>query len=184
MNHRSAGEAPIRIAVRPSAIHGLGVSALEAIAAGEVILALDDSRVIDHARPLKPDVGESMQHADYLPDGTVVLMQEPERYINHCCSPNCYFYSANRARFVLAIRDIAAGEQILADYSINAVDGNEWECHCGAPGCRGRHRCDFFALPVARQLEYLPYLDPWFAAVHADRIQLLLASAAPFRDSR
>jgi len=104
-------------------------------------------------------------------------MQSPERYINHSCDPNCYVYSANRQRFVLARHDVAAGEEILVDYSLNAVDGDVWDCCCGAPCCRGRHKCDFFDLPPAVQRENLPYLDPWFAAVHASRIELLLRTA-------
>ena len=168
-----------RVVVKASPIHGLGVFAVDPIPAGQVIFAVDDSRIIDQANPLKPEAGELQHHADSLPDGTVVLMQPPERHINHCCAPNCYYYSANRARFVLAMHDIAAGEEILADYSINAVDGEAWDCRCGAPACRGRHRCDFFALPVTRQLEYLPCLDPWFAVVHSDRIQALLSACRP-----
>jgi len=151
------------------------VFALEAIGRGTVLLRLDGSRVVDRDHPLHSEAGESAAHRDFLPDGSVVLMPSPERYINHSCEPNCYVYSANRERFLLAMRDIEVHEEILIDYSVNAVDGDEWECRCGALKCRGYHKCDFFALPVIRQLEYLPYLDPWFAAVHASRIQKLLA---------
>jgi SET domain-containing protein len=164
-----------RVAISPSHIQGNGLFALEDIPRGAVILPLDDSRVIDVERPLRPEFGERAIHRDFLPDGTVVLMQEPERFINHCCEPNAYVYSANRQRYVLAMRDIHAGGEILVDYSLNAVDGDDWECRCGAATCRGFHKCDFFALPPALQLANLPYLDPWFATVHSDRIGALLA---------
>ena len=72
------------------------------------------------------------------------------------------------------MRDIAAGEELLFDYAIGTVDGDVWDCGCGSPRCRGRHKCDFFYLPDSRQLDYLPYLDPWFSEVHADRILQLL----------
>ncbi|MBS1806529.1 MAG: SET domain-containing protein-lysine N-methyltransferase [Acidobacteria bacterium] len=116
-------------------------------------------------------------HRDFLPDGTVVLMQMPERSINHSCDPNCYVYSVKRERFLLAKRDITAGEEILMDYALNAIDGDVWECRCNSENCLGVHKCDFFCLPLELQLENLPYLDPWFARVHAARIRLFLRSA-------
>jgi hypothetical protein len=164
-----------RLAIAASPIQGLGVFAVEAIPRGAVILRVDDSRVVDQKHPLRPEDGESAIHRDFLPDGTVTLMCSPERHINHSCEPNSYVYSANRERFLLAMRDIAAGEEIFMDYALNAVDGEEWECRCGSDRCRGYHKCDFFTLPPKLQLEYLPYLDTWFAEVHVVRIQRLLA---------
>jgi SET domain-containing protein len=151
--------------------------AVESLRHDDVILRLDDSRVVDEEHPLRHDRGEFAKHRDFLPDGTVTLMQSPERHINHSCEPNVYIYSANRERFLLARRDIAAGEEILMDYALNAADGDEWECRCGAGACRGYHKCDFFTLPTQRQREYLPYLDPWFASVHAARIRRLLVES-------
>jgi len=164
----------VGLTVRRSPIQGQGVFTRDAISPHAVILHLDDSRVIDLAHPLRPEDGESELHRDFLPDGTVILMQSPERYINHCCEPNCYIYSANRDRFLLSRRAISPEEELLVDYSLNAVDGDVWECRCGAVTCRGRHKCDFFALPAAVQRESLPYLDPWFSATHALAIQKLL----------
>jgi SET domain-containing protein len=166
-----------RLTVAASPIQGLGVFAAEAINRGTVILHVDDSRIVDDDYPLRPEDGESAIHRDYLPDGTVTLMRSPERHVNHSCEPNSYIYSANRKRFLLAMRDIAADEEIFMDYALNAVDGDEWECRCNARTCRGYHKCDFFTLPPAVQREYLPYLDPWFAEVHSARIQRLLAES-------
>jgi hypothetical protein len=153
------------------------VFATEAIHRGDVILRVDDSRVVNEEHPLKPEEGESAIHRDFLPDGTVTLMRSPECFINHSCQPNSFIYSALRERFLVAMRDIAAGEEIFTDYALNAVEGDEWECRCGAGACRGYHKCDFFALPKQLQREYLTYLDPWFASVHAARIRRLLAES-------
>jgi len=79
---------------------------------------------------------------------------------------------------MLAMRDIAEDEELLFDYSISAVDGDVWTCHCSAVNCRGRHKCDFFALSEQKQLEYLPFLDPRFAQAHRARIQELLTRCA------
>jgi len=166
-----------RISVLSSSIQGLGVFVMQPFRRGTVLLRLDDSRVVNAAHPLLPEAGELERHRDFLPDGTVVLMQSPERYINHSCDANCYVYSAHRERFAMAKRDLAAGEEISIDYALNAVEGDVWECCCGAPNCRGLHKCDFFCLPLAVQSENLVFLDPWFAAVNASRIQQLLRAA-------
>ena len=166
------------IEVRESTIHGQGAFATRAIAVGEIVHAIDDSRVVDREQPIREDLGEDPEHRDYLPDGTTVLMRKPAGYVNHSCAPNVYVYSVRRRRFILAMRDIATDEELLFDYSINAIDGDVWVCQCKEPICRGRHRCDFFALPSRRQLEYLPFLDPWFAEVHAERVLGLLAPAS------
>ena len=163
-----------RLIVGASSIQGQGVFATESIHRGDVILRVDDSRVVNEKHPLKPEEGESAIHRDYLPDGTVTLMRSPECFINHSCQPNSYIYSAVQERFLLAMRDIAAGEEIFMDYALNAVEGDEWECRCRRAHCRGRHKCDFFTLSPELQREYLPYLDPWFAHLHAGRIQRLL----------
>lgn len=160
--------------VRRSPIEGEGVVALQPFVRGGVIHRLDDSRVVDDAHPLRPDLGENPRYRDWLPDGITVLMPRPAGYINHSCDPNVFVYSVERQRFILAMRDIAAGEELTFDYSINAADGAVWDCRCGAVNCRGRHKCDYFSLPEAKQLEYLPFLDPWFAQVHRDRILALL----------
>jgi SET domain-containing protein len=166
-----------RLAIAASPIQGLGVFAVDAIRRGAVILRVDDSRVIDGEHPLRPEDGEFAIHRDFLPDGTVALMCSPERHINHSCEPNSYIYSANRKRFLLAMREIGAGEEIFMDYALNAADGDEWECRCNVPTCRGFHKCDFFTLAPQLQRDYLPFLDPWFAEVHAARIQRLLSES-------
>ena len=130
--------------------------------------------MVDDDHPLVPELGEDPVHRDWLPDGTTVLMQAPAGRINHSCSPNVYVYSIRRVRFILAMRQIEVDEELFFDYSISFVNDDVWDCKCGVANCRGRHKCDFFYLPQQRQLEYLPYLDPWFAEIHSDRILELI----------
>src|SRR5512132_2322025 len=112
--------------VAPSPIHGSGVFAADVFEAGESLLALDDSRVVDAAHPLRPEAGELPAHCDYLARGLVVLMREPERYINHCCDPNTYVQTIDGTRHVIALRRIAPGEEITYDYSINGYGDTRW----------------------------------------------------------
>ena len=171
----------MKIEIRKSPIQGIGVFATRPIARGEVIHEIDDSRVVDEKHPVREDLGEDPRHCSYLPDGTTVLMHKPAGRFNHSCNPNIFMYSVDRQRFILTMRDISAGEELLFDYSIGAVGGKVWQCNCGSSNCRGLHKCDFFALPTERQLAYLPYVDPWFASVHKDRILKLLQSRSSRR---
>jgi hypothetical protein len=62
--------------------------------------------------------------------------------------------------------------------------GGDWlDCVCGTPDCRGGHRSDFFLLPVAKQLEYLPYLGIPFVRAHREKILNLLESGAEPSDA-
>ncbi|MBD3243732.1 MAG: SET domain-containing protein-lysine N-methyltransferase [Chitinivibrionales bacterium] len=158
------------IHIARSLIEGKGVFASEPIDAHETILEIDDNRVVNELNPLVPALGEDEQHCDFLPDDTMVAMQAPEKFLNHCCEPNTYIRTYQGNRFLLAMRRLERGEELLFDYAMNAVGGGEWECRCGAECCRGVHRCDFFALPKELRRAYLPYLDPWFVQEYADRL--------------
>lgn len=91
--------------VAPSAIHGQGLFARIPIRDGEVIGYLQ-------GRP-------STKNGDYVlwisaTRGIEVLCDL--RYINHSDSPNaCYYDDLS----VVALRDIAAGEEITHDYGCN-----------------------------------------------------------------
>jgi len=149
-----------RVIVHPSPVEGFGVFAAQPFRSGEAVLAIDDSRVVDETHPLSP--GDDPRHCDYLEAGKVVLMQSPERHINHSCDPNSYVKTIEGKRMVIAWRDIAAGEEITYDYCINSSGDTVWNCTCGASRCRRVIHSDYFHLPVELQREYLPLLDDWF----------------------
>lgn len=157
--------------VRPSPIQGVGVFATRPFGSGERVLTIDDTRVVDQARPLLP--GESEDHCDHLADGTVVLIGLPERHINHACDPNVFVKTEEGCRHVVARREIAAGEELTYDYIIDCHDGDVWVCECRNARCRGTIVSSFFELPDPLLREYLPLLNPWFVAEHRERIDAL-----------
>ena len=161
------------VEIQSSSIHGQGVFALRPFQAGESVLAIDDSRIVDETRPLRPELEEWDHHCDYLADGRVVLMAAPERHINSSCDPNTYVQTRDEVRYVLARRAIAAGEEITYDYIINCHGGDVWTCVCGSPHCRGEVPSSFFELPDADLIRYLPLLDTWFVDEHTLRIRQL-----------
>jgi CDGSH-type Zn-finger protein len=156
------------VVVNPSDIEGLGVFAARPFQSNDVILAIDDSRVVGRDTPLTAD--EQERHCDYLEAGKVVLMQPPERYINHSCDPNTYVKTVNGKRFVIARREIQTRDEVTYDYSVNGGGDTIWLCRCGASRCRRNIHSDFFHLPIEFQREYLPELDDWFVKERQDDI--------------
>jgi hypothetical protein len=63
-----------------------------------------------------------------------LYLDEPGRYVNHSCAPNAAVVGDTS---LVAIREVAAGEEVRFDYSTTVSDGWTMPCGCGAPGCRG-----------------------------------------------
>lgn len=80
--------------------------------------------------------------------------------INHSCQPNVGFSGAIA---LVALRDIAAGEEITFDYA-TCVASNEdaflMQCACGAPSCRKVITGQDWKLPMIQE-ELLPYYQPF-----------------------
>lgn len=65
-------------------------------------------------------------------------VREPGDMVNHCCDPNC---GIRGDIIVVAMRDIAAGEELTYDYAMSdASDYDEFRCACGTAVCRGMIR--------------------------------------------
>ena len=156
------------VSVKESKTQGKGVFALHDFKKGDVVLQIDDSHVVEDEANLTSEQHEL--ELDYLADKTVV-MQEPEKYINHSCDPNTYVKTRNGVREVLAMRDIGQGQEITYDYSINGDNDGTFSCTCGTARCRGVYQGNFFKLPHELQLEYLSYLDDWFVKKHQKEIE-------------
>lgn len=125
------------ISFRPSTIHRLGGFARTDIAAG--------TRVIEY-------VGEKITKAEGLRrceqdneyiftlddefdlDGNVAW--NPARFINHSCAPNCEAPDDSRV-WIVALRDIKAGEELTFNYGYDLEDYREHPCQCGAAPCVG-----------------------------------------------
>jgi SET domain-containing protein len=161
------------VRVGSSWIAGLGVFAARSFAAGETVLLLDDSRVVDDKHPLDAAAGELAHHCDYLAGGRMVLMPSPECYINSSCEPNTWVVTRDGVRHVVALTAIDAGNEVTYDYLINCHGGVAWQCHCGTGRCRGTIPASFFDLPADEQRRLRALLDGWFVAEHADRLRAL-----------
>ena len=160
--------------IRNSPLEGNGVFTKEHIRKHSVVCRVNVVREITEGAPLDPDKGELFHHCHWYPDGRMMLIGEPHCYTNHSCTPNIFYYTVNRVSYFLAMCDIQKDEELTLEYSLCNIRGEVWECKCGTPECRGRHRCGFRFMDRDRQMEYLPYLDPCIVQTHADLIQEIL----------
>jgi uncharacterized protein len=149
MSVRQGETTPPLIEVRDSPLHGLGVFALERIAAGARIVEYLGERV-SHA-----EADRRYQHKDphdnhtflFIVDARIVIDAgvggNEARFVNHACEPNCASVIERRRVFIDAIRAIEPGEELTYDYQIQreADDPPDidsiFACRCGFPGCRG-----------------------------------------------
>jgi SET domain-containing protein len=83
---------------------------------------------------------------------------EPAELVNHSCDPNA---GLSGQIALVAMRDIAAGEEICFDYAMS--DGSpydEFECSCETKFCRGRITGDDWRRPELWR-RYAGYFSPY-----------------------
>ena len=68
-------------------------------------------------------------------DGNVE--QNPARFLNHSCDPNCEARLIDDHVWIVAVRDIEAGEELTFNYGYDLEDYRDYPCRCGAPDCDG-----------------------------------------------
>lgn len=65
--------------------------------------------------------------------GNYILCWDHARFMNHSCDPTCRSAGYD---FEIAVRDIAAGEELTDDYGALNLE-YDFRCSCRAPRCRG-----------------------------------------------
>jgi hypothetical protein len=75
----------------------------------------------------------------------------PARFLNHSCAPNCEAQFADGRIWLVAIRDIRAGEELTFNYGYDLTDYREHPCRCGAVSCVGYIVAEEFFEHVRRQ---------------------------------
>jgi len=123
--------------LRSSPVHGCGCYTLDPVRAGARIAEYDgprlskdqaDERYADRDVTYLFGVGDR----NAVIDGFGTAM-----FINHCCEPNCQTEEENERIFVVALRNIAAGEELTYEYHLYDSDEDDQPCYCGANACRG-----------------------------------------------
>lgn len=138
-----------RTQVRRSGVHGRGVFAMRAVAAGERVLEYTGEVISwDEALRRHPHDPAQPTHTFYfhIDDSHVIDGKHggnSSRWINHSCEPNCDSEIVGRRVFIRALRDLCPGEELSFDYRLT-IDGRrtqrlerDYACHCGSANCRG-----------------------------------------------
>lgn len=116
---------------------GWGIFATKPIPRGTIIWPLDalDQRFNPAAVAAMPAYARAqLEKYSYIDArGHHILCWDHARFFNHSCSANCLSVGYD---FELAIRDIAAGEELTDDYG-TLNPGEPFPCLCGARDCRG-----------------------------------------------
>jgi SET domain-containing protein len=129
---------PAHLLIKKSGIHGSGCYTSVAIPEGTHIVEYTGTRLSkEEADELYCQRLDTylfcIGGGDHVVDGDNVAA-----FINHCCDPNCETDEFDEHIWIIALRDIAAGEELTYDYNLyDGDDDDEAICHCGAKGCRG-----------------------------------------------
>lgn len=157
---------------------GKAVFAAQGFAAGDEIVRFTGRRFrADRVPSLMR--GSSDRFVQVTPDHYMGPSGRIDDLINHSCAPNAGLRFGARdhggAVVLVAIREIAAGEEIAWDYSTTLAESN-WHmiCRCGSPECR-RVIGNFATLAPERQEWFrshnlvAPYLRRRDAVAERDR---------------
>jgi hypothetical protein len=123
--------------VRSSLIHAAGCYTTTPIAKG--------TRVVEYTGPIidKEEADRRYEHKPItylfgIGDGSTVIDGHGiAMFINHSCDANCETEEIDGRVWIMAIREIAAGEELCYDYCLYDGDEEEAPCNCGAKKCRG-----------------------------------------------
>jgi uncharacterized protein len=136
---------------------GIGVFAAKAFTAGDTLIIDEDG---DYYRDVV--TYEDLCRRGYAlditlqvgPDAFKLPTGSPEDFTNHSCEPNTGVLLTEKGTVVVALRDIAAHEELTYDYSTYLANPYEsMRCRCGAANCRGVIG-NFTSLPAELQRRY------------------------------
>jgi len=128
----------IRVRVGPSRIAGQGLFAAQDIKQRTKIIRYIGEKITQEETDRRLAVGNVYifgLNERYAIDGSTP--KNTARYINHSCDPNCHTEQSGNTIWIVAIRDITAGEELTYNYEYSIDDEPPEPCHCGARNCCG-----------------------------------------------
>lgn len=128
----------IQVRVGLSHIAGQGIFAAQDIPQGTRIIAYIGEKISTYESTRRLAAGNAyLFHLNYryTIDGTT--LDNTARYINHSCDPNCAVDKMDGTLWIVAIRDITAGEELSFNYGYEITHYQDNPCTCGAEQCCG-----------------------------------------------
>jgi uncharacterized protein len=127
---------------RSSRIHGRGLFAKKDIPEGE--------RIIEYTGEKITKAEGNRRYDEQVKNGQIYLFELNSRYdidgsargniakyANHSCDPNAEAVVEKGEIWLVALKDIAKGEEITFDYNFPLFDYEKRPCRCGSGKCRG-----------------------------------------------
>jgi len=174
----SATPVNARLEIRDSPLHGRGVFARAPIAAGTRLLEYTGERIRKAEALRRCQAGNVyLIGLDDVWDIDGAVGENPARFINHSCAPNCEALieeevtlqlgkaaprqprelncqgmSSASHIFIDAVRDLAAGAELTFNYGYDLVNYHEHPCRCGAADCVGYMVAEEFFPKLRRKL--------------------------------
>jgi SET domain-containing protein len=149
--------------IRDSLLHGCGVFARQLIPAGTRLLEYTGERITKLEADRRCEAGNVyIIGLDETWDIDGAVGENPARFINHSCEPNCEAVIEEEVTLQLGaeepklpgdlsckgltsrshiwvdtIRDLVAGEEVTFNYGYDLADYLTHPCRCGQPTCVG-----------------------------------------------
>lgn len=164
----------LRIEVRTSPMQGQGLFAAAPLKAGEVVMIWGGQLFTEaEIAAGKAARGSYSVIAAGLYLGTAVEEgKHPDDFMNHACDPNVWL---DDAVTLVARRDMAAGEELTANYALWEADESwvaRWTCQCGSPLCRRVITGQDWRLPelqVGYGQHFSPFINERIRRLRSDR---------------
>lgn len=116
------------IVIRKSNINGKGIFAGKNFKRGSIVLQWKP-KILTEKQLL--DLSSDQKHYCIKEKKDIyLLMQAPEKFVNHSCRPN----TKVKSRCDVAIKDILIGEEITSNYGSHILA--PFNCSCGNKNCR------------------------------------------------
>jgi hypothetical protein len=126
------------VRIAPSAIHGQGGFAIRPLRQGARVIEYLGERITKEESLRRCQAQNWFIFGldeEFDLDGNVDW--NPARFLNHSCAPNCEAVCEDGRVWIVALRDLAPGEEITFNYGYDLLDYEEHPCRCGSPECVG-----------------------------------------------
>jgi len=128
----------IQVRVGPSRIAGQGLFVAQDIKKGMRILPYIGEKISTYESARRREEGNAyIFHLNYRAAIDGQTLENTARYINHSCAPNCAVEKTNGTLWIVAVRDITAGEELSFNYGYEITHYQNNPCNCGVQNCCG-----------------------------------------------
>jgi hypothetical protein len=123
--------------IRSSSIHAAGCYTTAPIPRGTRVVEYTGPRISKEFADEKYENSPTTYLFGVANGDTVIDGHGTAMFINHSCAPNCETEEIDGRVWIVALRNIATGEELTYDYQLyDGGDDDAARCNCGAKTCR------------------------------------------------